>query len=82
MSNSRKAHFDRIASESIAEAGGIWELPDHILDEIGGGLDWTQSQPGGGYAFAQNFSCFAQNIGNFSQGRNPLNEHEDPGTGV
>ena len=71
MGSSRKDHFEAATTAPAATGSGIWEVPDHILDEIGGGLDWTQSQPGGGHAFAQNFSCFAQNIGNFSQGTPP-----------
>ena len=71
MAKARKTHFEAMTAEPAALWSGIWEVPDHILDEIGGGLDWTQSQPGGGITFAQNFSCFAQNIGNFSQGTPP-----------
>lgn len=70
MSQSRKQHFDALMQPQ-GEAGksGIWELPDSIVDTISGAADFTQ-----GNNFAQNFSCFAQNIGNFSQGTPPTIE--------
>lgn len=68
MVNSQKRHFDRLAEEvAVDTTGGIWELPDEIIDEVAGGLDFYQ-----GSNFAQNYSCFAQNIGSFSQGTPPI----------
>jgi hypothetical protein len=77
MGKSRREDFDsRIGKTSHADLGnsqasGIWELPDHVLDAVSGANDFSQAAPGGGVNFAQNFSCFAQNIGNFSQGTPP-----------
>jgi len=73
MSSVRKDQFDASTAISDEEGrgNGIWELPDHVLDLVSGGNDFTQSTSGGGISFAQNFSCFAQNIGNFSQGTPP-----------
>lgn len=72
MSDQRKAHFESVVQASPKLAGdeatalGIWELPDNIIDTISGGYDFHQNAGGGGINFAQNFSCFAQNIGTFS----------------
>lgn len=78
MDNDRKRHFaERTDGESVARAG-IWALPDDLLEHVTGGLitdpkprNFTQRDPGGGIDFAQNYSCFAQNIGDFSEGTPP-----------
>ena len=49
----------------------VWEIPDEMLDNVSGGEDFYQSGTGAP-DFAQNFACFAQNIGDFSQGRHPF----------
>lgn len=73
MSDKRKAHFDSLVNKeqtaeiSAAPLGGIWELPDHMIDSVTGGADFTQAGGPGYVSFAQNFACFAQGIGNFSQ---------------
>lgn len=67
MSVSRKQHFDALTKPLVANCkSGIWELPDSIVDTISGAADFSQ-----GNNFAQNFACFAQGIGNFSQGTPP-----------
>lgn len=49
----------------------VWELPDELLDVVSGGnQNFSQSGPGAP-DFAQGFSCFAQGIGDFSQGTPP-----------
>lgn len=78
MSNDRKSHFDAqtVASGTTGKPT-IWDLPDDVLDQVSGGLsmfptrNFTQRDPGGGIDFAQNYSCFAQNIGDFSEGTPP-----------
>ncbi len=71
MSENRKNHFDSLIGSKREEVtddlSGIWQLPESILDDVYGGADFTQAGPGGYSSFAQNFACFAQNIGNFSQ---------------
>lgn len=68
MSSLRKQHFDALTQQHAGEIkSGIWELPDSLVDTISGAADFAQ-----GNNFAQNFSCFAQNIGNFSQGTPPV----------
>lgn len=66
MSDSRKKHFESLTSRDSKPSSGIWELPDHVIDEISGAADFTQ-----GNNFAQNFACFAQGITCFSQGTPP-----------
>jgi hypothetical protein len=86
MDKSRKDHFDAATASApgvkASPQEGIWELPDQILDQVSGSNDFTQSQPGGGYSFAQGFSCFAQNVGGFSQGTPPGGggHYQNPGT--
>jgi len=71
---SQKNHFDQVAAEAECNEvnSGIWELPADLVELVAGGDDFTQ-----GSNFAQNFSCFAQNIGpyggpTFSQGTPPF----------
>ena len=79
MANSRKDHFasatrgaDGAGVPTSSDAAGIWELPDHVVDSVSGALDFYETV-GGGIDFAQGFSCFAQRIGDFSQGDpNPI----------
>lgn len=72
MGNSRKDHFESRTATASESAGdpAIWELPDHVLDDVSGALDFSQGS-GPGHDFAQNFSCFAQGIGDFSSGTPP-----------
>jgi hypothetical protein len=86
----RKSHFNTVIGSDASDANvadtnskeqesaagtGIWELPDHLLDAVSGGYNFSQAyEPGQqtGPDFAQNFACFAQNIGDFSQCYPPL----------
>lgn len=75
MTKSHREDFEaRIATtqhvDPESQKPGIWELPAHVLDTVSGAADFTQTDAGG-VDFAQNFSCFAQNIGDFSQGTPP-----------
>lgn len=73
MKDSRREHFDSKTAAGgpggPAESG-IWELPDHVLDVVSGANDFSETV-NGGIDFAQGFSCFAQNITDFSQGTPP-----------
>ena len=73
MSDNRKEHFERsveVSKEEKSNDSGIWELSGDILDTVSGGADFYQSGPGAP-DFAQGFSCFAQHVGDFSQGTPP-----------
>lgn len=73
MTKTRREDFDAALDANSApesKSMGIWELPDHVLDEVSGGDNFWQGGPGPA-DFAQNFSCFAQNIGDFSMGTPP-----------
>ena len=72
MKSRRKKDFEAQLSkaEELEGKPRIWDLPDSVLDEVGGGnglTDFSQSGPGG-FDFAQGMSCFGQGIGDFSQG--------------
>jgi len=65
----RKERFDRLtagAEPVLDVSSGIWDLPAEMIDAVSGADSFTQ-----GNTFIQNFACFCQSCGCFSQGSPP-----------